>query len=400
MAAPPMQWAPVPDWCSFWWLIEVETCPRRVALRNASYPDLWSKSGYAPKPRVAAIVGQIVHAAVGTIAMTLRSRGVGSVRDPGAISILRELGGFSKIISRIVNDVLDRIADNPRLHSPDRLHSEVLLRLPQMREKAQALLSRMVWPNCTDGREETASDSKQPPAVGPHFEILLKSAFLKWKGVADLIDVRPSNVAIVDFKTGEPSPHHADQVRTYALLWARDVDANPQGRLATDLVLSYPTGNVVISAPHEAELRTMESDLLARTASAKATMRAHEPPARVAPEHCSQCDVKHLCSEYWIPKIRKGLVGENRFEFDDIELLIEERLGESSWRCKCLVATHVPIGSSVLLRVGNDNATLARAIEPNSIFRVVGALISSSKDSPLVTSIVGSSELFRVSKGL
>jgi PD-(D/E)XK nuclease superfamily len=395
-ATPPFQWAPVPDWCSFWWLIEVETCPRRVALRSANYPDVWNKTGYPPKPQVAAIVGQIVHATVGTIVTTLRSRGAASVREPDAISILRELGGFSKIISRVVTEVLDRIADNPRLHSTDRLQSEILRRLPHIREKVQALLSRAVWPSDTIGQMETPSDLRQALAVGPHFEILLKSSILKWRGVADLIDIRPSQVSIVDFKTGEPSPHHAEQIRTYSLLWARDCDANPLGARATDLVLSYPTGNVAISAPNEAELRTLESDLLARTASAKTAMRAAQPPAQIALEHCSQCDVKHLCTDYWIPGSRKVLALESRAEFDDVELLVEERLSEQSWRCKCLLATHVPINSSVLLRIGHDNATLAAGLETNSTFRVVGALVSHVEQASLIISIVGNSELFRV----
>jgi hypothetical protein len=158
------------------------------------------------------------------------------------------------------------------------------------------------------------------------------------------------------------SHHHAEQIKTYALLWARDMDANPRGRLATDLVLSYPQSNVTIAAPNETELLTIESDLLTRTTSAKAAMRAHEPGAHIAPEHCSQCDVRHLCSDYWISSSRKCLVLDDRPDFDDIELLIEERLGESSWRCKCLVATHVPKGSAVVLRVGNDNLTFASAI--------------------------------------
>src|SRR5438876_166830 len=134
-ATPPPQWAALPDWSSFWWLLEVEACPRRVALRTANYPDVWDKTGYPPKPNVAVLLGQIVHIAVGTITATLRSRGVASVREPGAVSILQEIGGFSQAILHVVNDVLDRIANNPRLHSPDRLRIDILRRLPLMREK-------------------------------------------------------------------------------------------------------------------------------------------------------------------------------------------------------------------------------------------------------------------------
>ena len=149
---------------------------------------------------------------------------------------------------------------------------------------------------------------------------------------------------------------------------------------------------------NEAELRTLESELLARTASAKTAMLATQPPAQIAPDNCNQCDVKHLCSDYWIPHSRKVLAPESRVEFDDVELLIEERLGEQSWRCKCLLATHIPINSSVLLRVGHDNTTLDCGLETNSIFRVVGALVSRAEQASLTISVVGSSELFRVPK--
>src|SRR5207245_1453033 len=101
------------------------------------------------------------HIAVGTITATLRSRGVASVREPGAVSILQEIGGFSQAILHVVNDVLDRIANNPRLHSPDRLRIDILRRLPLMREKVQALLSRMVSATGTNCHAEAPRDSKR-----------------------------------------------------------------------------------------------------------------------------------------------------------------------------------------------------------------------------------------------
>src|SRR5208337_2758127 len=209
VTTPPVQWAPVPDWCSFWWLIEVETCPRRVALRHANYPDVWGKTGYPPNHK------------------------------------------FIRLLDRLSTQQLGRSLQS-----------------------------------CAS--EEQHQSANRVP----------------YRFCASLVDFPKSFRA------------------------------------------------------NEAELRTLESELLARTASAKTAMLATQPPAQIAPDNCNQCDVKHLCSDYWIPHSRKVLAPESRVEFDDVELLIEERLGEQSWRCKCLLATHIPINSSVLLRVGHDNTTL------------------------------------------
>ena len=397
-AAPPLHWASLPDWNSFWWLIEVESCPRRAALRHASYPGIWEKPGYPPKPHTNAIMGQVVHGLVGQLARTLRMRGLGSSQDSRAISILRELGGYTKIISCKIDDVLlKEITGNPRVRGTDHLRAELLRRVPQMRERLQVLLARVEWPSVADVQPTERYNVKKALAFGPHFEVPVKSPALLWKGIADLIELTHNTILIVDFKTGEPSPLHADQLLIYALLWARDNDVNPRGSFATELTLSYPHRSVPVPPPNEEQLREIQSTLLKRTELARAALQASTPTAHVGAETCLQCDVRHLCADYWIPSGRGVIAGACYSDFDDIELQVQERVGEYTWACKCSVATHVPIGSKILLRMENESSTFVDVFEAGATLRIVGALISrNDEEAVTIASLIASTEIFKV----
>jgi hypothetical protein len=234
--------------------------------------------------------------------------------------------------------------------------------------------------------------------LGPHFEVHLKSTALHWKGIADLIELAHNKILIVDLKTGEPSPSHADQVLIYALLWARDKDVNPRGALATELTLSYPQGSVPVPAPDEEQLQGIQSGVLKRTELARAALQAPTPEAHVGTENCFHCDVRHLCADYWTIAGRTTLAPAYNGDFDDIQLRVQERMGEYTWACRCYIATHVPIGSAILLRAESEASTLVDVLEVGATLRVVGALTSrNEEEATTIASLVGSSEIFRVS---
>jgi len=342
-----------------------------------------------------AIVGQVVHGLVGQIARTLRLRGLGSSQDSRAVSILKELGGYSKIIACKIDDVLKEITGNPRVRGTDRLRAELLRRVPQMRERLQILLARVEWPSIADVQPKERYNVKKALGFGSHFEVPVKSPVLLWKGIADLIELTHNKILIVDLKTGEPSPLHADQLLIYALLWARDNDVNPRGFLATELTLSYPHGSVPVPAPGEEQLREIQSSLIKRTELARAALQASTPTAHVGTETCLHCDVRHLCADYWTPSGRRVFAAACDSDFDDIELRVQERVGEYTWACKCSVATHVPIGSKILLRMENESSTFVGVFEAGAALRVVGALVSrNEEEATTIASLVGSSEIF------
>jgi hypothetical protein len=51
----PSTWPQLPRWMSFSALLEIEACPRRWALKSATYPSVWNGRGYPRIPQSAAI---------------------------------------------------------------------------------------------------------------------------------------------------------------------------------------------------------------------------------------------------------------------------------------------------------------------------------------------------------
>jgi len=173
--------------------------------------------------------------------------------------------------------------------------------------------------------------------------------------------------------------------------------AIPRHVLSRICCRGYPRGNVSVPAPDKEQLHAIHLSLVERTKSAEVALQVPEPTAHIGPEACLQCDVRHLCSDYWVATSRRTLRAACNGDFDDVELQVQKRVGEYSWLCNCSVATHLPAGSTILLRAEGEAAAFAKVFETGARFRVVGTLISRTDDETLaVASIVGSSELFRV----
>jgi len=85
---------------------EIEECPRRWALSAAEYPELWSGQGYPPMLQVAALAGSVVHWALEIITKQFTRAGVPSLNDPSAPQVLRELGGYTRVVDECVERIL------------------------------------------------------------------------------------------------------------------------------------------------------------------------------------------------------------------------------------------------------------------------------------------------------
>lgn len=85
----------VPAMWSYSSLKEAETCPRRFALARADYPDLWTQRGYPRLPNLPAMKGDVVHGALQIIVTALVTAGCVSPRTADAVTVLRELGGYT-----------------------------------------------------------------------------------------------------------------------------------------------------------------------------------------------------------------------------------------------------------------------------------------------------------------
>jgi hypothetical protein len=177
---------------------------------------------------------------------------------------------------------------------------------------------------------------------------------LGWHGIADLVTISTTSCEIRDFKTGTLKQEHEFQLRTYALLWARDKDLNPSGRPAQRLVLSYEDGDIDVPAPSLQELRVLEEELRERTASALTALQIHPPKARPNPGNCQYCYVRHLCDDYWQSHTLKDKDREwFKGPFGDLQIKLIGRHGPRSWDAIVESSPELQACETILLRTSN-----------------------------------------------
>jgi len=301
-AVGPKEWPTPPATMSFSKLFEIEACPRRWALSSARYPEIWGGLGYPEKFRLSTNIGRIVHLALKRITEALAGVGCVSLKDPSAIAVLKDLGGYTKIINECIQSILVRFQNNPRVSKKEEMIAQAIgSKAAEIRERVQIILSKMQLVPKHEGQTSKALGDKRrsPLGFGSCPEVYLSDDKLGWAGVADLINISKSECEIVDFKTGEPHNEHPFQLHVYSLLWALDAEINPNARLANRLTLFYPSGQVDVPVPTREQLLELRQDLSRRTSSAVSSVQNEPPEARLGVDVCCNCDVRHLCEDYW-----------------------------------------------------------------------------------------------------
>jgi len=381
-------WPSPPDLWSFSSLDEAEACPRRWALRRATYPKLWKKHGYPPRPSVAGLRGEIIHRALERILIALVDAGCASVKDPAAVTVLRDLGGYSGLVEGLLDEQLAALEANPRIQDAlptfrRRLRAEV----PDMRMRVQEMISRAEFQATTEktGVGSALAAERLPLVPGSYPEVELRSSDLGFAGRVDLLWLSDRACSIIDYKTGDPSPKHADQLRTYALLWHRDSDLNPDKTPVGSLTASYPHKDEPVAPPTTAELEVLAVRLVDRAEAATASLEERPPAARPGPDICRYCDVRQLCPEYWASQPpRPGAVPAG--EFMDLEGAVLGRNGARSWRVR-----EARSGDVVLLRTQQE----ADAYETAATVRFLNLVQIDDPDTPMpVVSVTASTEVF------
>lgn len=385
-----------PNTWSYSSLKEVETCPRRYALSRADYPELWDRHGYPRTPHLARIKGDVVHSALEIILKALVKAECLSTRSAKAVTVLREIGGYTKVASDALTAQLMRFDDNPRVSTDRR---EQLTRalsdwVPEAREYIQTYLNRLelrVGPETPDLAPNPASEQgkRYPVSEGDHLEKQLVADALRLGGRVDLLAVDPDGARITDFKTGAEDPAHHDQLRLYALLWADDNVVNPRGLPVTALVASYPSHEVAVPVPGPDELAKLRRDVAARIDTAD-TAATGNPPETVVGEYCGICDVRGLCDTYWITRVpRTADVADG--EWYDLSGTVLREHGVKSW-----VVREAHTGHEVLVRT----PPLLDALPLDHDVRILGVrrVVDRDKEEALVASLTRASEVLRLTK--
>lgn len=373
-------------------LKEVETCPLRCALSRADYPDLWEQHGYPRLPSTAAIQGNVVHGALEIIVKAFVKARCSSTRSAEAVTVLRQLGGFTKIAEGVLALQLARFEGNPRLSDERRqqLTRNLTEWVPRAREQVQTYLNRMdLRPSDAPGHMAKPLDStaRYPARAGDNPEKELIAEDLRLKGRIDLLSVDVGGVRIIDFKTGVEEPDHHDQLRLYALLWDADDIVNPDRLPVTELVAAYPDHEVAVAVPSAKDLVGLRTDIAARIEAAGVALTA-DPPAANVGDHCRLCGVRGLCSAYWVTGAVSTITVSDGTWYDLAGKVVREHGAKSFILCEDRT------GSDVLVRT----PTPAFGLPLGSDIRILGVrrVVDPDEEESLIAMLTSTSEVLEL----
>jgi len=356
----PDSWPASPATMFYSTMLAIERCPRAWALVRAEHCGI---SGYPEKPTVGAVRGRVIHRALERCALAMCESGNSSVDAVSIVTVLRALGGLSKILVESAAEEMAILAQNPRASSHLDDYDKALSQdLPKMRSTLQQMLRGTDIAQGSVRTDHGAGASPRALGEGSHPEQWVEASDLGWAGIVDLLTLSPSGCVMTDFKTGVLKPEHEFQVRVYATIWALDSVRNPDSRLATELRLTYPTQTVQVSAPTRAEVEVLTAELRQRASAARSEVEQNPPPARPEPETCRWCQTRQLCEEYWAASVGwqpESLAAE---QMTDLEFASEGHDGASFLAGTALRGGGAAPGTRVLIRVGDSaSSELARA---------------------------------------
>lgn len=353
----PVAWPDPPLEMTVTTLREIESCSRRWALSAGDYPNLWNGRGYPPRVQLRSLSGTVVHLALEVITKALVRAGCPSLRDPTALQVLRELGGYTKVMNDCIDRTLSRLASNPRARRVLEFAARSLrAQVPELRTHAQTMLCRVRLLSIPARHAESNSPRTRGPLTkGAFSEIDLRADEISWKGKVDLLVLSGDACEITDFKTGTPDEGHRFQIQVYALLWSRDTQLNPDQRRADRLLLAYSEKEIEVAAPTQSELDEFEILLRSRRAAAHQAVSHHPPEARPNLRNCRYCGVRQLCDEYWTAETQRRIAQEDEpRRFGDVQVTVTGRHGPSSWDARVELSRDVPAGSPALIRTSGD----------------------------------------------
>ncbi|MEK6407048.1 MAG: PD-(D/E)XK nuclease family protein [Acidobacteriota bacterium] len=384
----PDKWADAPEWMSFSRLLELEACPRRWSLNSASYSEIWSHQGYPPKVHLAALAGQIIHSALEAIGKALSRAGCSSVTDEHFVSVMRELGGYSKIIEETINNLCDNSQDNPRFASKfNYISTRLQNSVPALREQLQVLTAKLrlqagVEATTVRGSQNNRGAARSALGNATYPEVELRVEPLRWRGFVDVLSLSDTGCEIVDYKTGMPKPEHEDQVRVYSLLWARDEQLNPTGRTVDCLTLAYSTIDVAVEPPTTTQLDILEQEIVSRSKTALGLAHQTPPPAVPSIHNCGYCPVRQMCGDYWTPQVQQVLAEEVLHEtpvtnedFIDLEIENPKQQTPLSWSALVVLCRALPARSQILIRLSEPTPLLQNIFNSGVRIRVLDALL-------------------------
>jgi hypothetical protein len=399
----PTDLALAPEWMSFHVYKEAQRCPLSVTLKRSSYRQLWEGSGYPTRPNAAAVSGIVVHEAAELVMKKFAQAGVNSLMHPAAMTALRDLGGFTKILDKALVEFFTGQSHNPRFEQfrEDLLRS-LRLKLPQMRATLQALLVSHVWPAATPSFESAGklkdhpnpslSTQRSPLWDGTFVEVDLQDPAAKWRGRIDVLDIGQDGCVITDLKSGGATDDHHEQLVVYAMLWNEDSDRNPSRLPIHRLQVVYASGAVTVTVPSDERMQHFRKDLIDSSELVRSFLNSATVPANPSRENCLHCPVKLICQPYWeslAANASNGQLSNNQI------ILIESR-GERAWLAKITASSVLEVDQEVIVRNYEGGKPFWGEMKPGLSVRLTDGVLSAfeESDTPVINLSMMSEAVF------
>lgn len=367
-------------------LNEVEECPKRFALKRASFPEIWSRAGFPNRISAAQVKGIVVHEVVSMIMNSVQSSS--ELPEISIMSFLKQRGGYLELLKITLEKELRSASSNPRAElMVESIKREVLADLSELRGQIQYFVKESVnkVPEIStrlENLERSVKDTTtlQIPAINSEYKIV--DSEYPIEGYLDLLLTNEDIDHIIDYKTSKTiHDEYWDQLSLYAWLWYRSTKNLKKGDCRIEVVSG---GNLSESRVIKVEdIPSIQINVLDRIQSAEHSITG-EIIAKPSVDSCRFCPVKVLCDSYWNMNENQSSDGK----WSDLRIKTLGSLGGNAWSVSILSD-----GSSAMLIIGDRDDG---SIEAGQEFRLLNVFKNEDEETGVVIRLSQNSEIFRV----
>ena len=367
-------------------LNEIEECPKRFALRRASFPEIWSRAGFPNRISAAQVKGIVVHEVVSMIMNSVQNSS--ELAEKSVMSFLKERGGYLELLKIILDKELLSANSNPRADlMVESIKREILADLSELRGQVQYFVKESINKLPTaSSRVENEEINEIPSAT---FQILPINSEYKIvdsefpiEGYLDLLLTNEDIDHIIDYKTSKTiHDEYWDQLSLYAWLWYRSAKNLRKGDCRIEVISG---ANLSESRVIKIEdLPAIQMSVLDRIKNAELSITG-EIAAKPSADSCRFCPVKVMCNSYWNMNENQS----TEAKWSDMRIKTMGNLGGNAWSVSIL-SDDTP----AMLIVGDRDDG---SIEIGQEFRLLNAYKNEDEETGVVIRLSQNSEIFRV----
>ena len=367
-------------------LNEVEECPKRFALRRASFPEIWSRAGFPNRISAAQVKGIVVHEVVSMIMNYVQNSS--ELAETSVMSFLKERGGYLELLKSILDKELLSANSNPRAElMVESIKREILSDLSELRGQVQYFVKESInkLPAASSRVEneeinEMASTTFQIPPINSEYKIV--DSEFPIEGYLDLLLTNEVIDHIIDYKTSKTiHDEYWDQLSLYAWLWYRSAKNLRKGDCRIEVISGANLSDSRIIKIED--LPTIQMNVLDRIENAEQSITG-EVAAKPSIDSCKFCAVKVLCNPYWNMNENQS----TEAKWSDMRIRTIGSLGGNAWSVS-LLSDDTP----AMLIVGDRDDG---SIEIGQELRLLNAYKNEDEETGVVIRLSQNSEIFRV----